>query len=710
MKRLFLLLTFMVSFVQMRADEGMWLMMLIKRLNGVDMQKEGLHLTPEEIYSVNNSSMKDAILQFGGGCTAEIVSPKGLIFTNHHCGYGAIAAASTPEKDYLTNGFWAKNNGEEISSKGLSVRFFVRMDDATKRITSKLNNDMSADQRKAIIDAEIKAIQSENSENGKYTVVVKDFFKGNEFYYFVFQDFKDVRLVGTPPSSIGKYGGDTDNWEWPRHTGDFSVFRVYADKNGNPAEYSADNVPLKPKHHLPISLKGNKPGDFAMIVGYPGTTNRYLTSFGIEQMVSKDYPAWVEASKTAMDVMKKHMDKDDATRLAYASNYASVANYWKNRAGTIEAVYKNGTIGDKKEVEKKYQKWAEKAENKAVYGNVLANTDAYYKQISNRNIEKNYGAQFQRNAKYIRNSFQIGDALTSYMKQDASAQAAMKPKLEAAVKQAYEGFNTQLEAEMLSQMASLYQSKVAADVASATVKSVNTSELANITQSSIFANATSVINFLNNPSAEKLANDKLYKFSAGYIGDNKVLAEKYAKTDEGFQKDSRLFMDGLMKAMPEKKFYPDANSTIRLTYGKIETLPKRADRDYTGIKQNYYTTMEGMIKKYKKGNEEFDLPQGLLDLYKKKDYGMYKDKDGQLHVNFLSNNDITGGNSGSPIIDGYGRLIGLAFDGNSEALSGDIVFEPKLQRTINVDVRYVLWVIDKFAGAKNLISELTLVK
>ncbi|AQX86822.1 S46 family peptidase [Elizabethkingia bruuniana] len=710
MKRLFLLLTFMVSFVQMRADEGMWLMMLIKRLNGVDMQKEGLHLTPEEIYSVNNSSMKDAILQFGGGCTAEIVSPQGLIFTNHHCGYGAIAAASTPEKDYLTNGFWAKNNGEEINSKGLSVRFFVRMDDATKRITSKLNNDMSADQRKAIIDAEIKAIQSENSENGKYTVVVKDFFKGNEFYYFVFQDFKDVRLVGTPPSSIGKYGGDTDNWEWPRHTGDFSVFRVYADKNGNPAEYSANNVPLKPKHHLPISLKGNKPGDFAMIVGYPGTTNRYLTSFGIEQMVSKDYPAWVEASKTAMDVMKKHMDKDDATRLAYASNYASVANYWKNRAGTIEAVYKNGTIGDKKEVEKKYQQWADKAENKAVYGNVLANTDTYYKQISNRNIEKNYGAQFQRNAKYIRNSFQIGDALTSYMKQDASAQAAMKPKLEAAVKQAYEGFNTQLEAEMLSQMASLYQSKVAADVASATVKSVNVSELANIAQSSIFANAASVINFLNNPSAEKLANDKLYKFAAGYIGDNKVLAEKYAKTDEGFQKDSRLFMDGLMKSMPEKKFYPDANSTIRLTYGQIETLPKRADRDYTGIKQNYYTTMEGMIKKYKKGDEEFDLPQGLLDLYKKKDYGMYKDKDGQLHVNFLSNNDITGGNSGSPIIDGYGRLIGLAFDGNSEALSGDIVFEPKLQRTINVDVRYVLWVIDKFAGAKNLISELTLVK
>ena len=315
MKRIFLLLTFMLSFLQLKADEGMWLMTMIKRLNGVNMQKDGLKLTAEEIYSVNKSSLKDAIVQFAGGCTAEVVSKEGLLFTNHHCGYGAIAALSTPEKDHLTNGFWAMKKSEELPAKGITVRFLVRMDDATKRINDKLNNKMTAEERKAVIDAEYKAIQTENGENGKYTVVVRDFFNGNEFYYFVYQDYKDVRLVGTPPNSLGKFGGDTDNWEWPRHTADFSVFRIYSDANGNPAEYSASNIPFKPKHALPISLKGYKPGDFTMIVGYPGRTNRYLTSYGIEQMVNKDYPAWVESSKLAMDVMKKYMDKDQATKL-----------------------------------------------------------------------------------------------------------------------------------------------------------------------------------------------------------------------------------------------------------------------------------------------------------------------------------------------------------------------------------------------------------
>ena len=304
MKKLILFFAFALNFVQVKADEGMWLMMLIKRLNGVDMQKQGLKLTPEEIYSVNHSSLKDAIVSFGGFCTGEIVSKEGLIFTNHHCGYGSIAALSTPQKDHLTNGFWAMNKKEELHAKDLYVRFLVRMGDATERINSKLNNQMSASQRQDIINQEFKAIEKENSENGKYSVVVRSFFNGNEFYYFVYQDYKDIRLVGTPTNSIGKFGGDTDNWEWPRHTGDFAVFRVYADANGNPAEYSPNNVPLKPKHHLPVSLKGIKPNDFTMIMGYPGRTNRYLTSYGINQLITKDYPAWVDASKAAMDVMK----------------------------------------------------------------------------------------------------------------------------------------------------------------------------------------------------------------------------------------------------------------------------------------------------------------------------------------------------------------------------------------------------------------------
>ncbi len=693
----------------MRADEGMWLLMLVKRLNGVDMQKEGLRLTPEEIYSVNNSSLKDAIVSFGGFCTGEIVSDKGLIFTNHHCGYGAVAAASTPEKDYLKNGFWAKNEKEEFNSKDLYVRFLVRMDDATQRINSKLNNEMSAAQRKAVIDAETKAIQTENSENGKYTVVVRDFFNGNEFYYFVYQDYKDIRLVGAPPSSIGKFGGDTDNWEWPRHTGDFTVFRVYADAAGNPAEFKPTNVPLKPKHFLPVSLKGIKPGDFSMILGYPGRTNRYLTSFGIEQMVTKDYPAWVETSKMAMDIMKKYMDKDKTTQLGYASQYASVANYWKNRQGTIDAVEKNGTITDKRELEKKFNDWAMQTGNE-MYDDVLDRIQNYYSQVSDRNVERNYASLFMRNAKYIALANSLAPALDAYAKQDMAGRLAMKAKLETAVKDAYDNINTNLEGEMLNSLVTLYQTRVKSDVASPTLMALDAKNLSNLAFSSLFANKTSVTNYIMNPDRLKLDADPLLKIARGIIADQKTSNDKYVLLDDSFAKNNRLFLAGLMKAMPEKKFYPDANSTMRLTYGQIDTLPVRDDRNYFGVTDNYYTTMEGLVGKYKAGDEEFDLPQRVIALQNAKDYGQYADKAGYLPVNFLSNNDITGGNSGSPVIDGDGNLIGIAFDGNSEALSGDIVFENEWQKTISVDIRFVLWTIDKYAGARRIVDELKLVR
>lgn len=710
MKRLFLLFTFLLGFAQIRADEGMWLLMLIKRLNGVDMQKEGLHLTPEEIYSVNNSSLKDAIVSFGGFCTGEIVSDKGLIFTNHHCGYGAVAAASTPEKDYLKNGFWAMKQKDEFNAKNLYVRFLVRMDDASQRINSKLNNKMTGEERKAIIDAETKAIQAENSENGKYTVVVKDFFNGNEFYYFVYQDYKDIRLVGAPPSSLGKFGGDTDNWEWPRHTADFTVFRVYADAAGNPAEYSPSNTPLKPKHFLPVSLKGIKPGDFSMILGYPGRTNRYLTSYGIQQMVDKDYPAWVEASKVAMDVMKKYMDKDKATQLNYASQYASVANYWKNRQGTIDAVIKNGTISDKQKIEATYRQWSAQPGN-TEYDGVLEDIEAYYKQVSERNVERNYMSQLSRNSKYISVAYQLGSLLKTYSGQDMQGRLAMKPKVEAAVKSIYDNFSPSLEGEMLAAMVSLYQARVKnPDVASATILGLNAKTLSNTAYSSIFANKTSVTNFILNPDALKLDSDPLWKIANSLAEDQKIAVEKFVKVDDFFAKNNRLFLAGLMKSMPEKKFYPDANSTMRLTYGTVDKLPIRTDRNYFGVTDNYYTDMTGLVGKYKKGDEEFDLPQRVIDLYNMKDFGQYADAAGYMPVNFLSNNDITGGNSGSPVIDGDGNLIGIAFDGNSEALSGDIVFEQEWQKTINVDVRFVLWTIDKYAGARRLIDELKLVR
>ena len=712
MKRIFLLLTFMLSFLQLKADEGMWLLSMIKRLNGVDLKKDGLKLTPEEIYSVNNSSLKDAIVQFGGGCTAEMVSKEGLLFTNHHCGYGNIAALSTPEKDHLTNGFWAMKKSEELPSKGLSVRFMVRMDDVSKRINAKLNNNMSAEERNDIISAEYKLIQTENSENGKYTVVVRDFYNGNEFYYFVYQDFKDVRLVGTPPNALGKFGGDTDNWEWPRHTVDFSVFRVYADANGNPAEYSPSNVPMKPKHSLPISLKGYKPGDFAMILGFPGRTNRFLTSYGIEQMVTKDYPAWVEASKMAMDVMKKYMDKDQATKIDYASQYASVANYWKNRQGTIDAVNKNGTIADKRKLEGKFETWALLPENEAMYGAVLQEIKSNISQTSERNKERNYSSQLQRNAKYIPIAYQLGSVLKTYADQDEAGKVAMKTKVTDQIDRVYDKLNVKLEGEMLNSMVQLYQQRVGKDVGSPTLLAADAKNLSTMAFASIFANKESVMNFVNNPDRLKIDADPLMKMANAFVEDQKLSGEKYSKIDDALAKNSRIFLDGLRKSQPETMFYPDANSTMRLTTGKITTLPERTDRNYAGIKEkdNYYTEINGMVAKHKKGDEEFELPQRFLDLVKKKDFGQYKDKKGFMPVNFLSDNDITGGNSGSPVLDGDGNLLGLAFDGNSEALSGDIIFDPKLQKTINVDVRMVLWTIEKYGNAGHLISEMVLVK
>ena len=469
---------------------------------------------------------------------------------------------------------------------------------------------------------------------------------------------------------------------------------------------------MTPKHALPISLKGYQPGDFTMILGFPGRTNRFLTSFGIEQMVNKDYPAWVEASKMAMDVMKKFMDKDQATKLDYASQYASVANYWKNRQGTIDAVNKNGTIAEKKALEGKYMAWALLPENQAMYSGVLDDLKANYLQISNRNVERNYSQIMQRNAKYIPISYQLGTLLKTYADQDDAGKTAMKQKVTDAINKAYDKLNVNLEGEMLNSLVNLYQQKVNKDVASPTLMSADAKNLSLQAFSSIFANKESALNFVNNPDRLKIDADPMFKLANGYITDQKLETEKYAKVDEAFAKNTRMFLDGLRKSQPEKDFYPDANSTMRITTGKVTTLPERTDRKYFGIneKNNYYTDINGMVAKYKKGDEEFDLPQRLLDLVKKKDFGQYKDKKGFMPVNFLSDNDITGGNSGSPIMDGYGRLIGLAFDGNSEALSGDIIFDKKWQKTINVDIRMVLWTIEKYGQAGHLISEMTLVK
>ncbi len=714
MKRIVLFLTMCLMAFPVRADEGMWFLMFIERLNHRDMQKMGLQLTAEEIYSINHHSLKDAIVQFNGGCTAEIVSKSGLVLTNHHCGYDAIAELSTAEQNYLKDGFWAKEKSAEMKPKSLYVRFFVRMDDVSKRILSKVNPTMTETERNKIIQQEIALIEKENNEGGKYTVSVRPFFQGNEYYYFVYQDYTDVRLVGTPPESVGKFGGDTDNWEWPRQTGDFSMFRVYADKDGNPAEYSKDNVPLQPKHYLPVSIKGVKENDFAMILGYPGRTNRWMPAGGIEQNIKYAYPAWVEGAKTGMDQMKKYMDKDATVRLQYASKYASTANYWKNRQGMIDALTKAGTVDIKAAQEDKFYEWASKPANKEKYENVIPTINDYYRETNLKATHDNYLIQLLRTSALATGPATLGNALIAYSKENDAKKAEMLPKINAMVEDIYGEFYAPLEKDVLTAQLNLYASKAAEYGLApqiAKMKAANngdfTADIAKATETSFFASKEKVLEYLASPKPAALPLDPLYIISTDLLTKYRAKSPDQAKADDGFATAYRVLVEGLRESKLNTVKYPDANSTLRLSYGKVRALPTDPRND---AKINNYTTMESMVKKYKAGDQEFDLPARLLELNKAKDFGQYADKAGYMPVNFLTDNDITGGNSGSPVLNGKGELIGIAFDGNIEAMAGDVIFDSKLQRTINVDIRYVLWIIDKYAGAKNIIDELTIAK
>jgi hypothetical protein len=700
--------------ISAKADEGMWFLMFIERLNHRDMEKMGLQLTAEEIYSINHHSLKDAIVQFNGGCTAEIISKEGLVLTNHHCGYDGIAELSTPEHNLLKDGFWAANRADEKKPSSLYVRFFVRMDDCSKRILAKVNPSMNEADREKAINAEIAEIEKENNEGGKYTVSVRPFFQGNEYYYFVYQDYKDVRLVGVPPESLGKFGGDTDNWEWPRQTADFSMFRVYADKDGNPAEYSTSNVPLQPKHYLPVNLTGVNEGDFAMILGYPGRTNRWMPASGIEQNVKFAYPAWVEGAKTGMDNMKKYMEKSDALRLVYASKYASTANYWKNRQGMIDALSKFGTAKSKAAQETKFDAWANKPANKPKYGAVVTTINNYYALTNEKSRHDNYLSQLFRTAAFGPIGRTLGKQLDNYVKADAAKRVEMTPVILAFATKLYENLYLPAEKDLLAAQLHLYATKSVGYAIAPLVKKIgdeNNNDFTNYAtksiDSSLFSSLDKVKAFLQAPDQNALDNDPLYVLSNDMLNYFNSKSDEIANSQNDYGASFRLLVEGLRESKIESIKYPDANSTLRLTYGKVRALPADKRND---AKINNYTTLASQVKKYKKGDEEFDLPGRVLEMEKEKNYGRYADKDGSLHVNFLTDNDITGGNSGSPVLNGKGELVGIAFDGNIEAMAGDVIFDSKLQRTINVDIRYVLWVIDKYAGAKHIIDEMTIVK
>ena len=708
---------------KVHADEGMWLPMFVERLNYVDMQKMGLQLTPEELYSINNSSLKDAIVGLSEGatprgffCTGEIVSQNSLMFTNHHCGYGSIQKLSTVEHDYLTDGFWAKDFSEELPAEGISASFLVRMEDVTEQVLSVVNDTMTWAERNAAIAAKSKELELAASEDGKYNPIISAFFEGNEYYMFVYRVYTDVRLVGTPPSSIGKFGGDTDNWMWPRHTGDFSIFRVYADAEGNPAPYSPDNKPLTPKHHLPVSLDGIQQDDFTMIWGFPGSTERYLTSYGIDYNVESFYPTIHDIFKLQTDVMDEFMQKDASVNIMYADDKAGLANTWKNFEGQMLMLRKNKVAETKAELENQFTEWLNANPAKAEeYGDVLNTLAESYElvhQITPSIYYPNYLA--------MTGAIGIAGEFAAYAgtdKKDKEAVAAAEEALKAIDVDAFfaETYKP-LEDKMLVEMLKLYYNTFDAE---ANPNFYNLVEkkykgdvvaLANdILENSIFATPESIKAFIEKPNAKKVEKDPAYVVMNTMITHLVTNLAPYRATMQTISENNHLFVKGLREfyaaTQPEKDLYPDANSSLRMSYGSVQDY-QPAD----AIHYDYICTANGILEKYVPGDYEFDVPQRLLDLIEARDFGQYADENGELVVCFLSTNDITGGNSGSPIMNGKGELIGLAFDGNWEAMSGDINFEPRLQRTINVDARYVLFVIDKFAGATNLIEELTIVK
>lgn len=720
----FILAVLFAAPISLKADEGMWLPMFVKRLNEVDMQAAGLQLTAEELYSINNSSLKDAIVSFSGFCTGEVISAEGLLLTNHHCGYGAIQDHSTVENDYLTDGFWAMDRSKELENPDLFVDFLIRMEDVTERILAVVNDEMTEAERAQAIDAEMKAIKTEATEDNSYICKVKSFYEGNEFYMFMYERFSDIRLVGAPPSSVGKYGGDTDNWMWPRHTGDFSMFRIYAAPDGTPAAYAEENVPLTKElreknnafyHHLPVSLEGVENDDFTMVWGYPGSTDRFLTSWGVEQMLDIKAPTIVDIRDLKLNIMKKHMDADPAVRIQYASKYAQTANYWKYFIGQSKGLKRLGVYEKKQAIEADFTAFANSSDsNKVKYGEALNLIEQAYAASDATEKGANFLSEVGiRGTDVVLFTYRANRMIEQLLgTEDADQKAALISKLQASASEHFKNHNAALDEEQFAKLFAKYQADVDASQHPSFFAHVNKKykgDFANFAAKmyakSFFTDEARFNAFILAPNAKKLSKD-LAAMSAGSIIQSYFsMGAVSAESDAMLGKGNRLFVDGLRKMDSDKVYYPNANSTMRTTYGTVgDYVPADA------VEYDYVTTLEGVIEKYVPGDHEFDLPQGFIDLYDAKDYGQYADKNGDLIINFIHNTDITGGNSGSPVINAKGHLIGTAFDGNWEAMSGDIAFEPELQRTISCDIRYVLFIVDKYAGATHLIEEMDLVK
>jgi hypothetical protein len=700
----------------LRADEGMWLLNLLQKSTTEEMNAMGLQLTPEQIYSINSSSLKDAVGALDhGSCTSELVSSEGLLLTNHHCGYGEIQSHSSVDHDYLKNGFWAMTRADELPNPGKSVSFVIRIEEVTDQIMPKLKEGLSGLVLERTVDNLSKDIIKNATDGTHYEAFVRSFFNGNRYFLVVLETYLDVRLVGAPPESIGKFGADTDNWMWPRHTGDFSIFRVYTAPDGSPAEYSPENVPMKPKHYLPVSLKGYDKESFAMIMGFPGSTDRYMTSSEVNEILEIEHPNRIKIRGIKQDIMLQDMQASDKVRIQYASKYSRSSNYWKYSIGQSEGLKNLNVVERKKELENSFTKWVnENPDRQAKYGEALGMIEkgvAGRKEYSNA---RQYAFEtMYQGMEVVSFAFKFMSLhnLLSELPDNRDSILKLAKSMQADVDEFYRDYNVSTDKKVSRAMLELFYKDVPVAYQPQDFTVIRTKFKGNLDKyteffykKSIFPYQEKLEAFLANPDIKVLDKDPAYKAAVSMINAIRGYYQDGAQFDAMVDQGRKLWLAGLMEMMPEKNFYPDANSTLRLTYGKVGDYQPRDAVRYT-----FYTTLTGVMEKEDPNNWEFVVSDKLKELYKNKDYGRYG-VNGELPVCFTTNNDITGGNSGSPVMNSKGELIGIAFDGNWEAMSGDIAFEPALQKCINVDIRYVLFVIDKYAGAGHLVDEMTLVQ
>ena len=716
MKRIFIIVFALLSTSITRADEGMWLLSMLGK-NIATMQEMGCKLSAEDIYSINKACLKDAIVGLGRDgrpfshfCSGEIISGEGLVLTNHHCGFPYIQAHSTVEHDYLANGFWAYSKKEELSNPGLTASILQRIEDVTDKVNAALNDNMSEAERAQVIAIVSQRIAAEAMKGTNLAAQVQSMFEGNQYCLLVYKIYRDVRLVGAPPQSMGKFGGDTDNWMWPRHTCDFSMFRIYTGPDGEPAAFSEKNIPLKPRHFLPVSAKGVKDGDFAMIMGFPGTTDRFLTSFGLKAtMANNDIRYKVRTEK--LRIMKEGMEKDTKTRIQYASKHASSANYWKYSFEQNKALKKLNTMGAKEQIERDFTAWVNADPTRvAKYGKALDMIRDGYAQLSDYATAQSYlmEALLQGGEAYMF-AMQTGDAIASLDTLPAEKRNDLIERLKTAAQGFYKDFNEEIDVNTTAALMKMFADNVKPEMYPEIINEVNKKYKGDfmkfakeIGSKSIFRNEAAFMAFLEKPSAKKVKTDLAYRTGMSVYNTYMEMRKATAEMQATIAKGDRLFVNGLMTKDPDKAWAPNANSTLRLTYGKVGSYKPR-----DGVFYDYYTTLTGVMEKEGPKGGEFEVPAKLKEVYNAKDFAPYGD--GNIVTCFITNNDITGGNSGSPVINGNGELIGTAFDGNSEAMSGDIDFEENLQRCINLDTRYMLFVVDKIAGAKNLIQEMKIV-